>query len=532
MKLQQFNASSPEDWQILRVLSVYRIVLAGMLVVLFYTKVAPNVLGDRMPDLFQTLSYGYLAASTVFLFLLQRDWPPLRWQAYFQFGVDSLAISILAYASAGVPSGLGTLLITPTVACSLILSARLSLLLASLATVLLFAEELFRQLPDEISVGAFTQTGILGGILMITALAGSMAAARARKSEARAARVGTELASMSRLNENVVEMLQSGIMVIEPDGVVRLLNAAARRLLDAPVEPTGRNLELVSPPLLSELQKWQADEQYQAQAFLPHSGATELLPRITRLGWGKEAPLLVMLDDIAQLSQQAQQIKLAALGRLSASIAHEIRNPLAAISHAGQLMEEASDLNPENKRLLQMVRRHSGRINKIISDVLSLSRREGAMVETLPLREWLEGIVRQYEEANPNRSGQIDMDGVSQQLQVDFDASHLQQILGNLWDNAFHHAQADGAVQVRLRSGQREDGRHWLEIADNGQGVAADISAQIYEPFFTTNHQGTGLGLFMARQLCEHNRARLSYEAAQAGACFRILFPAPANQDS
>lgn len=513
-----------DDWQILRVLSIYRIALAGMLVVLFYTKVAPHVLGDQQPELFQTVSHSYLAASAVLMFLLQRNWPPLSAQAYIQFAADSFAVALLAYASAGVPSGLGTLLITPTVACALILGTRMAVLMASVATVMLFGEEFYRQFPADWNAGAFTQTGILGAILMMTALAGNLVAMRARKSEARAVKVGTELANMSRLNENIVEILQTGVIVLDADEKIRMLNAAARRLLDPPVEPVGQDLELVAPALQQQVSNWNADSQYEPSVFNAHAGAAELLPRFSRLGWGPTAPLLILLEDTASLRQHAQQMKLAALGRLSASIAHEIRNPLSAISQAGQLLQESDQLGEENQRLVGMVRRHSQRINQIVVDVLSLSRRDMAWPENILLKDWLNRTIAQYLESDPDGRRKIETHDIPDELQVCFDPSHLHQVLTNLWDNAFDHAGPPGEVQISVSAGNDERGP-WLAVADNGKGISAELREQIYEPFFTTAHSGTGLGLFMARELCEYNRARLQCEAAEVGACFRITFP-------
>lgn len=521
--------TSLDDWQILRVLSIYRIALAGMLVVLFYAKVAPHVLGDKNPELFQSVIYAYLAGSAVLMFLLQRSWPPLFVQAYIQFTADAAVITLLAFASAGVPSGLGTLLITPTVACALVLGTRMAMLMASLATVMLFSEEFYRQFPFDWNVGAFTQTGILGAILMMTALAGNLVAQRARKSEARAARVGTELANMSRLNENIVEILQTGVVVVDADGHIRMLNAAARRLLGSPKDPVGRELREIAPPLQAEYVAWRADAQFEPAAIQAQTGAPELLPRFNRLGWGEATPVLILLEDTASLRQHAQQIKLAALGRLSASIAHEIRNPLNAISQASQLLEESSDLAAENRKLVDMVRRHSERINKIVIDVLSLSRRDMAWPESLPLREWLQRTISQYQEADADGVRRIEFGVIPEQLQVQFDPNHLYQVLGNLWDNAFDHAGPPGTVTITLNAGQDHQGT-WLDVQDNGRGISGELLEQIYEPFFTTAHSGTGLGLFMARELCEYNRARLQCEPAEQGARFRIIFSQPEPQ--
>ncbi|HSW14814.1 MAG TPA: ATP-binding protein, partial [Solimonas sp.] len=236
-----------------------------------------------------------------------------------------------------------------------------------------------------------------------------------------------------------------------------------------------------------------------------------------------QAPLLVLLDSAALLREQAQQIKLAALGRLSASIAHEIRNPLSAITHAGQLLAEASEIQPDNQRLLGMIQRHAGRIDKIVRDVLELSRRDDAEQEELPLREWLLRTLTLYQEGYPQSARPIEMLDVPASIGVRFAPGHLQQVLFNLWDNSFEHG--GPAARVLMHAERLDNGRIYLEVADNGPGIADDLSDKIFEPFFTTHSAGTGLGLYLARELCEYNRGKLQLLSQARGACFRILFP-------
>lgn len=512
----------PDDWQILRVLSIYRLTLVGALAILFYSKIAPAVLGQVAPGLFQTVTYAYLAASAIFVFLLQRHWPPESTQVYIQFGVDTAALTVIAYASGGVPSGLATLLITPTVACSLILGARISVLMAALATMSLFGEEIFRQYNGQWNPGDVTQTGILGGILMITALAANLVAVRARTSEARAREVGTELASMARLNESILELLQTGVVVVDAKNRVRSVNAAARRLLASPVDPLGQSLTDCCSPLADQLARWRQSRQFEPTSFTHPEVGSDLFARFTQLGWGLQAPILVLLDDTAEMRRQAQQMKLAALGRLSASIAHEIRNPLSAITQAGQLLGETEQLDGQGRRLVDMVQRHSRRIDRIVSDVLSLSRRERAEPETFALGPWLDRCIETYRESAPGREPRLERGAIPDDLQIRFDPGHLQQVLHNLWDNAIEH----GGRRIRIRAERIQDGhRAYLETADDGPGIPADLREQIFEPFFTTAHDGTGLGLFMARELCEYNRAQLQLmPPEESGARFRILF--------
>ena len=516
-----------DDWQILRVLSVYRLVLVGALAILYFTKVAPAVLGEASPVLFRSVIYVYVAAAAMFVFLLQRHWPEQHLQVYLQFATDTAALTLITYASGGVSSGMATLLITPTVAGSLILGTRISVLMAALASLSLFGEEFYRQFHRGWDPGEITQTGIIGGILMITALAGSLVSMRARASEARARAVGTELASMARLNESILELLQTGVVVVDSGGRVRSFNAAARRLLGAGTEPMNRPLASVCEPLARQQDSWLRSRSFEPTPFVHPGHGGELLPRFTQLGWGPDAPTLILLDDTAELRRQAQQMKLAALGRLSASIAHEIRNPLSAISQAGQLLGESRELDPQARKLVDMVQRHSRRIDRIVGDVLSLSRRESAMPQTLELAQWLPQCVATYQEGDPQRARRIELGPIPGAMRIRFDPGHLTQVLHNLLDNAYEHGRAK-RPRVRVRVGTvAETGRHFLDVQDNGPGIDPTLHEQVFEPFFTTAHGGTGLGLFMARELCEYNQARLMLQtSSNAGACFRILFAA------
>lgn len=516
------RSAGADEWQILRALVLYRLVLIGTLLVIYHRHIAPHMIGETVPALFTNTCYAYGAAGIVWLVTVLRRMPNLPVQAWLQFLTDAAGISLLIYSSGGVGSGLGMLLITPAVGCALVLPRRIGVALAALAALALLGEETLRQLHTQIDAAAFTEAGFLGAIFFIVALTANAVAVRARKSEADALRFGNELVNLSRLNESIVETLQAGVIVVDGERRVRLLNRAARQLLRSPADPTGYPLASAAPRLAQALDDWASGRNPEPNALTPRRGAAEVLPRFSRLGTGANAPVLVLIDDARRVRSQAQQLKLAALGRLSASIAHEIRNPLSAIAQAGQLLAEDPRLSADGARMLAMIHRQAGRIDKIIRDVLALSRRDAAAQSAIPLRPWLAQCVRHYRETFPDENREIALDGVPENLSVRFDESHLQQVLANLWDNSFGH----GGVHVTLRAGWLpDDGRVWLESCDDGPGIPADAADQIFEPFYTTSHGGIGLGLHLARELCEYNHARLEHvPGAGPGACFRVIF--------
>lgn len=515
---------APEDWRILRLLSLYRLLLIGGLLAAYESGYSLIIFEQTLPRLFRYTCQCYAVVALLLLLPLLWHRPRLIVQAQAQFAIDTLVIGLLVYASGGVPNGMGILLITPGIACAIVLTPRLAVVQAAAATLAMFGEELLRQSAIGFAATEFTATGLLGLMFFATTLAANTVAVRARRSEALAERFGSDLANMSRLNENIIESMQTGVLVVDSQQRVRSSNAAAQRLLRTPLS-SGQPIVQLTPVLAEALAHWLAGAAPEAEPL--RVGMIDVLPRFTRLGWGEHAPVLILLEDAAALREQAQQMKLASLGRLSAGIAHEIRNPLAAISHAGQLLAESPDIRGENQRLLEMIQRHGARIEKIVRDVLDISRRDARELATLPLKNWLIRTAGLYQEGFQQRPRPIELLDMPAELSARFDPDHLQQVLFNLWDNSFEHA-GDRNIVVLVSGGRDGDsGQTWLDVRDNGPGIPHALQEHIFEPFFTTAAQGTGLGLYLSRELCEYNQARLLHiaqEKPEQGACFRILF--------
>ncbi|WP_281784707.1 sensor histidine kinase [Sinimarinibacterium flocculans] len=520
-----------EDWRVLTVLGPYRLLLVAILLTLFRSGYGPDFLLLLQPLTFFYGCLAYAISALVLLLLGVYRAPGLRAQAHLHLLVDSAAIGLLVYGAGGVASGLGILLLPPVVGGSLVIRPRLAAVHAAAATLTMFAAEFGYQLQARTwDASEYSQAGLLGLMFFVSGLVANLVAQRARRSEAMAARVGSEYLNLSRLSENIIESMHTGVCVVDGDDRVRVVNAAARRLIGDALQPS-RPIAEAAPALAGALRAWRSGH---SAAEPLHAEATgrEVTSRFTRLGWGGTAPTLVMLDDAAQLREQAQQIKFAALGRLSAGIAHEIRNPLSAITQAGQLLAEAPEIQGENQRLLAMIQRHAGRIDRIVRDVLDLSRRDRGSRRSIRLRDWLLRTAALYHESHPHQPRPIEMGDVGTHLHVHFDPEHLRQILFNLWDNSFEHGAAGGrSVSVLMQAGiDGADGAVELDIIDDGAGIDAAQHDRIFEPFFTTHAGGTGLGLFLCRELCEYNQARLSHVPGAAGATFRIRFGAPADR--
>ncbi len=512
--------SAHADWRLLRLLSVYRLLLISALLITYESGFSNIIFDQGLPKLFRYTCDAYAIAALLLIIPLAKRRPAIATQALIQFAIDACALGLLVYTSGGVPNGMGILLITPGIATAILQTPRIALLQAAGATLVMFGEEILRQSSIGFVASEFTVTGFLGLMFFATMMAANTVAVRARRSEALAERVGSDLASMSRLNDSIIENMDTGVLVVNAQRRLRSSNTAAGRLLHANLV-NGHPLANGAPQLDLALCDWMTGTAPTPTVL--SAGAMDVLPRFTRLGWGDDAPILILLEDAGALREQAQQMKLAALGRLSASIAHEIRNPLAAISHAGQLLSESPELKEENQRLLNMIQRHGARIEKIVRDVLSISRRETREIADLPLKSWMLRTAHLYQEGYPLQQRPIELGDIPASLVVQFDPDHLQQVLFNLWDNSFEHGGGRN-VLVFVSAGQGRAGSVWLDVHDTGPGIPTEFAEQIFEPFFTTATHGTGLGLYLSRSLCEYNQAKLVYTQQLEGTCFRILF--------
>ena len=530
---QAIEASQQDalTWMPLRFLTFYRLILVGLLLVLFYSLPNYGPLGSHNSSLFTVTCIAYLLFSLVSGFTTRLRRPGYEIQAIVQVLVDLTAITLLMHASGGLSSGLGILMVITVAAGSLLLPGRMAFLFAAIAAISILGEYAWRTyiLGFDFSEG-FTQHGLLGIALFATASLAQGLASRIWESEAIAERRGADLANMATLNEHIVQRLQAGIVVTDSSDRIRLMNTTARSMLGIRTEVVKHSLASTSPELQNALDAWrQAPDQEQA-VFRPAASLISILPRITLMGAADGIGALIFLEDTAALARQAQQIKLASLGRLTASIAHEIRNPLGAISHATQLLAESGPLEKGERRLTEIIRSHTRRVNTIIENVLQLSRPGASHSQDLVLKPWLEQFLDEFISSEKCQPEQIRIDIKPADIVIHIDPSHLHQALWNLCQNGLCHGNTDTetpCVELRARPAGGSN-RPYLDIIDHGPGIPEKIIDQIFEPFFTTATTGTGLGLYIARELCDSNDARLNYlNQPGEGSRFRIVFASP-----
>jgi two-component system sensor histidine kinase PilS (NtrC family) len=522
------SPDSERAWRPLHYLNLYRITLAALFVSAIFLKGNLPVLGSHNASLFQIISFVYLGVALTSSFAIHFRWLSFPLLTYSLVVFDILALTLIMRASGGIETGLGMLLIVAIAGNSLLLSSRAATLFAAIAAIAVLSEQIFAQQNAELSAN-FTQAGILGATLFATAFIAHVLSARVRASEALAAQRGVDLANLAQLNQHVLQRMQSGIVVVDADMRIRLMNESAWYMLGLPSlgNTQNKSLKFISPELAEQLIDWRRGGHTEPRMFRPGGGNVELLPSMTALGSEARAGTLIFLEDTARMARQAQQLKLASLGRLTASIAHEIRNPLGAISHAEQLLAETVADNPADKRLLEIIHTNSSRVNDIIENVLQLSRRDRAMPENLPLKDWLENFLREFVQSQDCDPAEISLHVEPADASVHMDATQLHQVLWNLCQNGLRHSQDyPGQPKVELHGGIADDtGTPFLDVIDHGIGVPPDKVSNIFEPFFTTESKGSGLGLYIARELCEGNKARLSYVAIPTGgACFRVEF--------
>jgi two-component system sensor histidine kinase PilS (NtrC family) len=523
-------------WRIVGLANAYRLLAAPALLIVYALTGPVPVFGAVEPRLFELTVWCHILAGLGLLFAGRRRWPRSRRLLVFTHaGVDVAAVTLLLYSSGGVASGLAILLVIPVAAMALLAEGRDAFLMAAMAALGILGQQIAAQLAGLAPATDYPLAGIMGMVVFLIALSAWPVANRLRESEALVRRQELDLANLAQLSQYIVQHLRESILVCDPTDRIRLINESAAHLLGDDSAVPGALLGEVSPRLLYLLTTWRQQPRQAENApgtLVGADGSRLIEPHFAPLGAEEPAPVLIFLEDTGALASKVQQSKLAALGRLSASIAHEIRNPVGAMSHAAQLLAESHGLNEGDLRLTEIMRTNANRVSGIIDNVLRLSRRELPRPERILLVEWCQAFRTEFcstMECTPER---LALRAEDQSLEVDIDPDQLHQILWNLCQNALLHGQrADAAEPVELVVGRLGNaGRPFLEVADRGPGVAAEDVERVFEPFFTRGARGTGLGLFLARELAESNGAALIYQPREGGGSrFRIVFSDPSR---
>jgi len=505
-------------WISLRYFNLYRILVAGLFLGTTIVYEDSLNLGSQNLELFRYVSAGYVFVGIMLHGVLRNLRDRFDLQLSIHVCVDIVAIALLMYASGGIRSGLGVMLLIALTGAALLARRRFAFLYAALASIALLLEQSYWVLVHDAQTANYLQPGLLSMGFFAVAGVTSWLAQRVAANERLARQRGRELETQMRVNQLVIEDITDGVMVLDRDGRVVQHNPQAKRLLG--VDPLlGSEIARLLPGFAGRWRAWREER------GTPPSVAVDLEVRgkgirVRLLDTGTEEEFGVLfVEDTTRSREQAQQLKLAAMGRLTASIAHEIRNPLSAISHAAELLREEKRERDRN-RLCRIINDNTRRLERLVSDVMQLNRRDRVALEHVHLNRWLPGFVEEFvanEEVAPERFI-IEATG---DAHIEFDREHLRQVLWNLLRNAVRYARNEPRG-VRITLGRFAD-QVELGVIDNGPGVPPGNQGQLFEPFFTTDSKGTGLGLYLARELCTANGATLEYVDDTPGAHFRIV---------
>jgi two-component system, NtrC family, sensor histidine kinase PilS len=510
---------SDSFWVSLRYFNAYRIAVAGLFFasVLFYPDVP--VLGLEDVRLYATTSALYLAIAIGFHVLLRRASYNFNAQLTAHIVVDVVAITLLSHASGGFQSGLAVMLLISVAAAGLVSRGSQLLGYAALSSIAVLTEQTVQILSDEATLSAYLPPALLSIGYFATALITSQLAQRVITNERVARQRGIELANQLRISELVIQDVQDGVLVVDANGLVRQHNRRVEALLGRNV-PELEQIEGYSPVLAEALSAWRADTGPSQPTLTLGDSGRNVRTRFVEAGLEGAKLTVIYLEDMSKLEEQARQLKLAALGRLTANIAHEIRNPLASVTHAAELLQEENRA-PARERLIRIIHDNALRLNRMVHDVLELNRRDRVQAEAVRLAAFVSAFVEEFAPGEELPSGAVTLDLQGDPV-VECDRVHLNQILWNLVRNAWRHsARQPGSVRIVV---QQTGGRIELHVVDDGPGVPRDLQPQLFEPFFTTFSGGTGLGLYIARELASANRATLEYVDRGAGGNFRLAW--------
>ena len=503
-------------WISLGYFNLYRMTVAALFLTLSYIYEDALNLGSHSLQLFRYTCAGYLVLAILFQVMLRRLRELFNVQLSLQACADVLAITLLMNASGGVRSGLGVMLVVALIGAAIVAPRRLGFLYAALATIALLLEQVYWVLGYDLPVNSFVQPGLLAiGCFAATGVTGWLAQ-RVAANERLARLRGRELATQMRVNQLVLQDMHDGVLVLDRNGRVVQHNPQAQLLLADPL--VGADIETLLPEFAERWRGWRSGAPSAGSAADVAVRGRDIGLRLLDTGT-EEGYSVLFIEDTTRAREQAQQLKLAALGRLTANIAHEIRNPLAAISHASELLAEQKR-SDDPARLTRIIHDNTRRLERLVSDVLQLNRRDRISADPVRLHPWLREFLAEFV-ANESAAAERFAVDAGADTSIEFDREHLRQVMWNLLRNAARYAGPEsGAVRIALRG---YAGRVELSVIDNGPGVPPARQGQLFEPFFTTEAKGTGLGLYLARELCAANRATLEYVNDTPGAHFRIL---------
>ncbi|MER2010938.1 ATP-binding protein [Psychrobacter alimentarius] len=547
--------------------SSYRFIVSVFFMLMVYINARTDNSSLLPSFLQQTVLSFYVLLSLILLGLFYVVSKKMRRQLAFGLVLDVVILSLLLY-TAGAPDLQLTMLYMVVVAASfMLLHSSQALIITLLAIIFVIYQQFFYAIANSMSLANLSDALLMSASFLAVGILSWSLSQRLVQLEKVAASHAREVERLNVINQEVITQMVNGVIVIDKQRIV-LANLAAHQLLSMAHDPAAQDLSTAinntqndkRQALLHNFQQKLSKQHtqllkaclsvasgqsrsftYDLPAIANASVFGKLRVQITPL---KDDSKLVILEDLRREHASAQQLKLASLGQLTASIAHEIRNPLAAISQASQLlMEDMAELDAKNAasdnqessssyldmagnhELYKMIFSQTKRVNRIIEDVLKLSRQQKANQQSIVLAEWLPVFLENY------FKGHDVFLHVKTQPIISFDTHQLEQVLINLINNGLRHssyAHPHAYVEIEVYC---VDNDVIIDALDGGTGVKAEELQHLFNPFFTTDQKGTGLGLYLSQAFCEANQARLLYVPEHEKTCFRLIAPA-VNSDT
>jgi len=496
------------------VYTLYRICLAIFLLSLFFFT-SSSGLGEGNPTLFiySLTTHLVVLIPTLWLPSPLKSSDPLK--KTIPFVGDLLVLMLVIHSSGSISSSLTALVFVTVATASMLLLTRYALLIAALAALSLMFEQFYYGLSDgNIGPAIPTAAGLLGIGLFGVALAMRNLATRLERSEVLTHKQDIAIRRLEKLNEQVVARMLTGIVVFDSEQSIQLANHSATDYTQASLHLGNQ----IPATIKQAFQEWQTNTSRHPNPIPATASRPELEIRFAPLD---PITTVAFIENRTHLIQQAQALKLASLGQLTATIAHEIRNPLSAISQAAQLLDEG-DISTEDKPMIAIIHRHVERLNRIVSDIMSVSRGHAPNPQKINFNAFLEQLIQRWQEQGLDTQ-RLALHLPTQPFIVAFDSHHLGQVMENLVTNALKYSHST----VTIAANYQANGIPQVSVSDLGEGVPMEQQHRLFEPFFTLAKDGTGLGLFLAREHCQGNQAHLTYQDNKPGARFVITFVHP-----
>lgn len=525
----------PEDparirWRALVLLAIYHLALGTALVIIGERpgfREAVNV----DPELFATVARIILFISPVLVTLSLVRRPTFYVQVHGILLFDVVLLTWLMHAAGGAGSGFGLLLAISLAIGVLLTTGKTPFLFAALASSAVIIEQIYAFSTDQAPLGSFLHAGLLGIAFFSIGFLDFVLSRRLQATEQIIQRQELDLENLNAINEFVIGLLDLGVVVVDAEDRVKTLNQTAKHWFGVSDVFPSQTVATLDQGLGEVFSRWRRQPMFftDPDPMLEVSGR-ELGIEFIALGEPSHQGALILVRDMDRVRAEAHRVKLAAIGQMSAGIAHELRNPLSAISQGAQLLHESETLQSQDRQIANMLIRNSHRLNGVVENVLSLSQKRDPARKTIPLCSFVDKVTEQMS-ATPLTAKARITTHCRNNAQALMDPKHLEEVLNILVENAIRHAQPGTDPEVTIEVDLNTDGKPVIDVRDNGPGIMPEIARKIFDPFFSTSI-GTGLGLFLARQFCDANRASLKLDTQKSlvGALFRITLSPPPRQ--